>query len=207
MTRGKFITLEGGEGVGKTTNLVFIKDYLQQHNISVVVTREPGGTALAEKIRHLLLDKDSEAISEHAELLLIFAARAQHIKHVIEPALAQGNWVLCDRFTDATYAYQGGGRNMRNSTIELLENLVQGNLKPDLTILLDAPVEIGIERARVRGVFDRFESEEISFFDRVRRAYLLQAELHPERIKLIPANQPLVDVQRALIDVIRTFLR
>ncbi|MDD1627064.1 MAG: dTMP kinase [Methylococcaceae bacterium] len=207
MTRGKFITLEGGEGVGKTTNLAFIKDYLQQHNISVVVTREPGGTALAEKIRYLLLDKDSEVISEHAELLLIFAARAQHIKHVIEPALAQGKWVLCDRFTDATYAYQGGGRNMRISTIEWLENLVQGNLKPDLTVLLDAPVEIGIERARVRGAFDRFESEKISFFEHVRRAYLLQAELHPERIKLIQANQPLADVQRALIDIIRTFLR
>jgi len=207
MSRGKFITLEGGEGVGKTTNIAFIKDYLQQHNISVVVTREPGGTALAEKIRHLLLDKDSEAISEHAELLLIFAARAQHIKHVIEPALSQGRWVLCDRFTDATYAYQGGGRNMRISSIEWLENLVQGNLKPDLTVLLDAPVEIGIERARVRGVFDRFESEKISFFESVRRAYLLQAELHPERIKLIQANQPLGDVQRALIDTIRTFLR
>ena len=207
MIRGKFITLEGGEGVGKTTNLMFIKDYLQQHNIPVVVTREPGGTVLAEKIRHLLLDNDSEIISEQAELLLIFAARAQHIKHVIEPALAQGEWVLCDRFTDATYAYQGGGRNMRISTIEWLENLVQGNLRPDLTVLLDAPVEIGIERARERGSFDRFELEKISFFEHVRRAYLLQAELHPERIKLIRANRPLVDVQSALIDVIRTLLR
>jgi len=207
MIRGKFITLEGGEGVGKTTNLAFIKDYLQQHQIPVVVTREPGGTVLAEKIRHLLLDKDSEIISEQAELLLIFAARAQHIKHVIEPALAQGEWVLCDRFTDATYAYQGGGRNMRISTIEWLENLVQGNLRPDLTVLLDAPVEIGIERARERGSFDRFELEKISFFEHVRRAYLLQAELHPERIKLIRANRPLVDVQSALIDVIRTLLR
>lgn len=207
MIRGKFITLEGGEGVGKTTNLAFIRDYLQQHNIPVVVTREPGGTVLAEKIRHLLLDKDSEAISEQAELLLIFAARAQHIKHVIEPALAQGDWVLCDRFTDATYAYQGGGRNMRISTIEWLENLVQGNLRPDLTVLLDAPVEIGIERARERGAFDRFESEKIGFFEHVRRAYLLQVELHPERIKLIKANQPLVDVQRAIVDVICTLLR
>ena len=206
MIRGKFITLEGGEGVGKTTNLAFIKDYLQQHNISVVVTREPGGTILAEKIRHLLLDKHSEAISEHAELLLVFAARAQHIKHVIEPALAQGDWVLCDRFTDATYAYQGGGRNMRISTIEWLENLVQGSLRPDLTLLLDAPVEIGIERAKKRGAFDRFEAEKISFFEQVRRAYLLQAELHPERIKLIKANQPLVDVKRDLIDVIRALL-
>ena len=207
MIRGKFITLEGGEGVGKTTNLAFIKDYLLEHNIPVVVTREPGGTVLAEKIRHLLLDKDSEVISEQAELLLIFAARAQHIKHVIEPALAKGEWVLSDRFTDATYAYQGGGRNMRVSTIEWLENLVQGNLKPDLTLLLDAPVETGIERVRKRGAFDRFESEKISFFEHVRRAYLLQAELYPERIKLIKANQPLADVQRALIDIIRTLLR
>ena len=207
MIRGKFITLEGGEGVGKTTNLTFIRDYLHEHNISVVVTREPGGTVLAEKIRHLLLDKDSEMISEQAELLLIFAARAQHIKHVIEPALAQGEWVLCDRFTDATSAYQGGGRIMRISTIAWLENLVQGNLRPDLTVLLDAPVEVGIERARERGAFDRFESEKISFFEHVRRAYLLQVELHPERIKLIKASQPLVDVQKALIDVIRTLLR
>ena len=151
MIRGKFITLEGGEGVGKTTNLAFIKDYLQAHDIPVVVTREPGGTVLAEKIRNLLLDKHSEAISENAELLLMFAARAQHIKHVIEPALAQGKWVLCDRFTDATYAYQGGGRNMRMGAIEWLENLVQGALRPDLTLLLDAPVEIGIERARENG--------------------------------------------------------
>jgi dTMP kinase len=207
MIRGKFITLEGGEGVGKTTNLAFIKDYLQQYNISVVVTREPGGTILAEKIRHLLLDKHSEEISEHAELLLMFAARAQHIKHVIEPALAQGNWVLCDRFTDATYAYQGGGRNMRISTIEWLENLVQGTLRPNLTLLLDAPVEIGIERAKKRGAFDRFEAEKISFFEHVRRAYLLQAELHPERIKVIKANQSLVDVQRTIVDVICTLLR
>ena len=207
MIRGKFITLEGGEGVGKTTNLAFIKGYLQEHNVPVVVTREPGGTVLAEKIRHLLLDNDSETISEPAELLLIFAARAQHIKHVIEPALAQGAWVLCDRFTDATYAYQGGGRNMRVSTIEWLENLVQGSLRPDLTLLLDAPVEIGLERAQKRAAFDRFESEKISFFEQVRRAYLLQLELHPERIKLIKANQPLVDVQSALINVIHPLLR
>ena len=207
MTRGKFITLEGGEGVGKTTNLAFIKKYLQQHDVPVLVTREPGGTVLAEKIRHLLLDKDSEAISEHAELLLVFAARAQHIKHVIEPALTRGEWVLCDRFTDATYAYQGGGRNMRISTIEWLENLVQGTLRPDLTLLLDAPVDVGMERTRKRGAFDRFESEKISFFEHVRRAYLLQAELNPQRIKLIKANQPLIDVQRAIVDEMCILLR
>ena len=207
MPKGKFITLEGGEGVGKTTNLAFIKDYLVQHNITVVVTREPGGTPLAEKLRQLLLDKNSEAISDKAELLMIFAARSQHIKHVIEPALARGDWVLCDRFTDATYAYQGGGRNMRVSTIAWLENLVQGNLKPDLTLLFDAPVELGMERARNRSIFDRFESEKISFFEQVRRAYLLQAELYPERIKVIKANQPLLEVQRTLINAISTFLR
>jgi dTMP kinase len=206
MIRGKFITLEGVEGVGKTTNLVFIKDYLEQHNISVVVTREPGGTKLAEKIRQLLLDKKSEAISEQAELLMMFAARAQHIKHVIEPALAQGQWVLCDRFTDATYAYQGGGRGMKISTIKQLEDLVQGSLRPDLTLLLDAPVEIGMARVRGRGALDRFELEKISFFESVRRAYLLQAELNPERIKLIKANQALIDVQRAIADIIRTSL-
>ncbi len=207
MIRGKFITLEGGEGVGKTTNLKFIKHYLEQHNISVVTTREPGGTTLAEKIRQLLLDNDSEAVSETAELLLIFAARAQHIKHVIEPALAEGTWVICDRFTDATYAYQGGGRNMRISTIESLENWVQGTLRPDLTILLDAPVEIGLERARLRSAFDRFESEKTNFFEQVRRAYLLQLELNPQRIKLIKANQPLIDVQKALIDLIQPLLK
>ncbi|MCX7082850.1 MAG: dTMP kinase [Methylococcales bacterium] len=207
MIRGKFITLEGGEGVGKTTNLKFIKHYLEQHNIPVVTTREPGGTPLAEKIRQLLLDNDSEAVSETAELLLIFAARAQHIKHVIEPALAEGTWVICDRFTDATYAYQGGGRNMRVSTIESLENWVQGTLRPDLTILLDAPVEIGLERARLRSAFDRFESEKTNFFEQVRRAYLLQLELNPQRIKLIKANQPLIDVQKALIDLIQPLLK
>ena len=207
MIRGKFITLEGGEGVGKTTNQQFIKSYLEEHGVSVVITREPGGTVLAEKIRQLLLDKDSEAVSEIAELLLIFAARAQHIKHVIEPALAQGFWVICDRFTDATYAYQGGGRNMRISTIETLENWVQGSLKPDLTLLLDAPIEIGLERARLRSSFDRFESEKTHFFEHVRRAYLLQLELNPQRIKLIKANQPLIDVQKALIDMLQPLLK
>ncbi|MBF6647677.1 dTMP kinase [Methylobacter sp. BlB1] len=207
MTRGKFITLEGGEGVGKTTNLSFISSYLQNHGIDVIVTREPGGTRLAEKIRELLLDSNNESISESAELLLMFAARAQHIKHVIEPALSQGKWVLCDRFTDATYAYQGGGRNMNISTIEWLENLVQDTLRPDLTLLLDAPVEVGIERAKDRGQLDRFESEKIDFFERVRQAYLRQAELYPERIKLIKADQPLSDVQNKLIDMLRPLIR
>lgn len=207
MKYGKFITLEGGEGVGKSTNLAFIKTHLEQHAIPVVVTREPGGTYLAEKIRTLLLDSESEKLTETAELLLMFAARSQHIKHVIEPALAAGNWVLCDRFTDASYAYQGGGRNMKASAIEWLEHFVQGALRPDLTLLLDAPVDVGIERARQRGQFDRFEMEQNIFFERVRRAYLLQMELNPERIKLIKANQPLGDVQRSIADALRVFLR
>jgi dTMP kinase len=207
VTRGKFITLEGGEGVGKTTNLSFISSYLQNHGIDIIVTREPGGTRLAEKIRELLLDSNNESISESAELLLMFAARAQHIKHVIEPALSQGKWVLCDRFTDATYAYQGGGRNMNINTIEWLENLVQDTLRPDLTLLLDAPVEVGIERAKDRGQLDRFESEKIDFFERVRQAYLRQAELYPERIKLIKADQPLSDVQNKLIDMLKPLIR
>jgi dTMP kinase len=205
MKRGKFITLEGGEGVGKTTNLTFIKDYLQQQNITVTVTREPGGTALAEKIRHLVLDIDGESIAETTELLLMFAARAQHIQHVIEPALAQGNWVLCDRFTDATYAYQGGGRKVSIATIALLERLVQGDLRPDLTLLLDAPIEIGMERAQKRGAFDRFEAEKISFFTGVRDMYLSRAAEQPNRIKVIQANQPLADVQKDILATMQQF--
>jgi dTMP kinase len=205
-TRGKFITLEGSEGVGKSTNLAFIADYLRRHLISVEVTREPGGTGLAEKIRALLLDKNDEPMTETAELLLVFAARSQHIRHVIEPALAQGRWVLCDRFTDATYAYQGGGRNMSYSTIGWLEALVQGHLRPDLTLLLDAPIEIGMARAKARGISDRFEEEKTCFFEKIRNAYLRQAELHPDRIKLIAADQPLHQVQTAIISAIEPLL-
>lgn len=205
MNRAKFITLEGGEGVGKTTNISFIKAYLQQQQIPVTVTREPGGTALAEKIRQLVLDVDGESIAETSELLLMFAARAQHIQHVIAPALAQGHWVLCDRFTDATYAYQGGGRNLSMNTIALLEQLVQGDLRPDLTLLLDAPTEIGMERAQKRGTFDRFEAEKISFFTRVRDMYLSRAAEQPERIKVIQAHQPLAAVQAEIVEVMQQF--
>jgi dTMP kinase len=206
MIRGKFITLEGGEGVGKSTNLSFIADYLQTHHIPLVVTREPGGTVIAEHIRAILLDSEKEEFSEQTELLLMFAARSQHIKHVIRPALNQGKWVLCDRFTDATYAYQGGGRRMDINTIASLEQLVQGTLRPDLTFLLDAPVEVGMRRAKERGKLDRFEQEKISFFEAVRRAYLLQAELNPQRIKVINANQSLVDVQRGILEALQKAL-
>jgi dTMP kinase len=196
MKKGRFITLEGGEGVGKTTNLSFIREYLTIQGISVVVTREPGGTPLAEKLRHLLLENQGEAISEKTEILLMFAARSQHITNVIQPALARGDWVLCDRFTDATYAYQGGGRNIDTNIIAWLERFVQAELKPDLTLLFDAPVELGMQRAKKRGALDRFESEQLSFFNKVRTAYLEQAQQHFERIKIIDASQSLEKVQQ-----------
>lgn len=195
MKPGRFITLEGSEGVGKSTNLKFVKELLIEMRIDAVVTREPGGTELAEQIRHLLLTKHHESITADAELLLMFAARAQHIHHVIAPALNRGDWVLCDRFTDATFAYQGGGRGMNTQTIAWLERTVQGDLRPDLTLLFDAPVEIGMQRAQNRGLLDRFESERIEFFQRVRHTYLQRAELRPERYAVIDAALPLPEVQ------------
>ncbi|WP_040578484.1 dTMP kinase [Methylomicrobium album] len=208
MTRGKFITLEGGEGVGKSTNLIFLQDYLKHRRISAVVTREPGGTPLAEKLREVLLAHGSESIAPTTELLLMFAARAQHIRHVIEPALARGEWVLCDRFTDATYAYQGGARHMDCAAIAWLENLVQGSLRPDLTLLLDAPAEIGLARAKGRrSEPDRFETEKRRFFEDVRQAYLRLAALHPERIRLIAADRPLPEVQADLAASLSALLK
>lgn len=198
MKKGRFITLEGGEGVGKTTNMNFIAERLQEKGIAVVKTREPGGTPLAEKIRNVLLEHQDEAVDPNAELLLMFAARAQHIRHVIKPALDRGDWVLCDRFTDATYAYQGGGRGMPMATIAWLEQLVQGDLRPDLTLLLDAPVQTGMSRARQRSAPDRFEQEKQAFFEKVRQSYLNLAKLHPERFAVIDASQPLAAVQQAI---------
>lgn len=204
MTYGKFITLEGGEGVGKSTNLLFIKQLLENLGIVVTLTREPGGTALAEKIRCLLLEKGTERITPTAELLMMFAARSQHIEHVITPALQQGQWVLCDRFTDATYAYQGGGRRMDMQTIGWLEQLVQNALRPDLTLLLDAPVATGMARAKHRGPLDRFESEQLAFFERVRETYLQRAALDEQRYRVIDASLPLANVQAEIAKVIST---
>lgn len=203
---GRFITLEGGEGVGKTTNVAYIQVLLEEHEIPVLLTREPGGTVLAESIRQLLLDKEQEAIAEQTELLMMFAARAQHIKHVIHPALDKGTWVLCDRFTDATYAYQGGGRNMDLSTIQWLENFVQADLRPDLTLLLDAPIQLGMQRAAQRGKLDRFESEKVAFFEKVREAYLSIAEQQSERVKIIDATQSLESVQSQIKHVLMRHL-
>jgi len=203
MTKGRFITLEGGEGVGKSTNLHFIKDFLLQRDIPVITTREPGGTELAEHIRQLLLNKHQETLMGKAELLLMFAARAQHLKQLILPALAQGQWVVSDRFTDATYAYQGGGRKMDSSSIAWLENFIQRDFRPDLTFLLDAPVETGLKRASARSVPDRFESEKQTFFHNVRQRYLDIARQQPERVKIINANRDLVAVQLQISDCLK----
>ncbi len=206
MTQGKFITLEGGEGVGKSTNIQFIKEFLQARNIPVISTREPGGTPVAEAIRELLLQQHNESFSKQSELLLMFAARAQHLSQVIQPNLKKGIWVLCDRFTDATYAYQGGGRKLDKDTIAWLENLVQGDFRPDLTLLLDAPIEVGLNRAKARSALDRFESEKIIFFEAVRSVYLDRAQQFPERIKIIKANQTLVDVQKDIVKVLKQII-
>lgn len=192
----QFITLEGGEGVGKTTNLAFIEDYLTTRGVDLLRTREPGGTPLGERIRGLLLD--SEGMNSSAELLLVFAARAQHLDEVIRPALAAGRWVLCDRFTDASYAYQGGGRNLDLSVIGFLEQWVQAGLQPDLTLLLDTSIEVGMSRVRDRGVTDRFESEHLEFFEKVRAAYIERADKYPDRIKRIDASGSLGSVQAGI---------
>lgn len=199
MEKAQFITLEGVEGVGKTTNLNLIADFLRKAGKSVVTTREPGGTFIAEKIRALLLDHDNEPLTTETELLLMFSARSQHIEQVINPALKSGKWVVCDRFTDATYAYQGGGRNFSFDHIAWLEKFVQKGLSPDLTILLDLPVSVGLKRAANRSQPDRFESEEQAFFDKVRNVYLKRAEIENERFCLIDASKELQQVQHQII--------
>ncbi|ARU26356.1 dTMP kinase [Cellvibrio sp. PSBB006] len=206
MAYGKFITIEGTEGVGKSTNLAYVHEWLTNRGVDVMVTREPGGTPLAEEIRALLLAKREELVDETAELLLVFAARAQHLQQVIKPALARGAWVLCDRFTDATYAYQGGGRGLDVATIAQLEQLVQGDLRPDLTLVLDIDVELGLQRARQRAELDRFESEAVAFFERVRAAYRALAEAAPARYAVVNAGQPLVAVQQDIDRVLQALL-
>ena len=196
--QGKFITIEGIEGVGKSTNIDFIASYLKSHNINLITTREPGGTELAEKIREILLNPQKEDVPEIAELLLFFAARSFHLNNVIKPALAEGKYVVCDRFTDATVAYQGSGRGFNIDRINLIANWVHKNLKPDVTILLDAPAELGMERAKKRGSKDRMESEQMSFYRRVRKGYLNLAKNEPERFAIIDATQPLAKVQKEI---------
>jgi dTMP kinase len=193
-----FITLEGPEGAGKSTNREYLAERLRAHGIDVVLTREPGGTPLAERIRELLLAPSDEPMNADTELLLVFAARAQHLAEVIRPGLARGAVVLCDRFTDATYAYQGGGRGLSQERIATLENFVQGDLRPDLTLVFDLPVEIGLARATARGRLDRFEQEGRTFFDAVRSTYLERAAASPERYRLVNAALSLSEVQQSL---------
>jgi dTMP kinase len=204
--RGKFITLEGGEGVGKSSNIAFIAELLRQHGKEVVLTREPGGTPLAERIRTLLLDKNETAMCADTELLLMFAARAQHLAEIIVPALHHGKWVLCDRFTDATYAYQGAGRGIANSRIAQLENWVQAELRPDLTVLLDLPVHEGLRRANHRSAPDRFEQERADFFERVRQGYLELARRSPQRYRVIDASPELAVVQQQITKALQPYL-
>lgn len=201
--RGRFITFEGGEGVGKTTNIEFCASWLKQRGVEVVTTREPGGTVIAELIReNLLKAHHSESMDATAELLLMFAARAQHVQALIRPALARGAWVLCDRFTDSTIAYQSFGRGLPLAHIETLKALVQAELEPDRTFLLDAPLSIGMGRARARGATlnestDRFESEQLAFFERVQQGFQWLASQYP-RIQKVDAAQPLAQVQQQL---------
>jgi dTMP kinase len=203
---GKFITLEGIEGAGKTTQLHFIRQLLEARGQPVVTTREPGGTALGEEIRELLLDHRHTGMTADSELLLMFAARAEHLVRHIKPALESGAWVLCDRFTDATYAYQGGGRGVAWERIAALETWVQGPLRPDLTLILDLPVEAGLRRAGSRSEPDRFERETKAFFEAVRAAYLRIARQEPERVQIIDAAPAPARVSARVEQLLQRFL-
>ena len=203
---GKFITIEGIEGAGKTTCIQVVTEVTERQGISAIHTREPGGTDLGEDLRNLLLGHKHTGMSDDAELLMMFAARAQHIAQKIKPALDVGKWVLCDRFTDATYAYQGYGRGIPLQKISDLENWVQGALRPDLTLLMDLPVEVGMERAGKRSAPDRFESEAWDFFERIRKGYLSIAAEQPSRVKVIDASQDLANVQAQIRAAMEAFV-
>jgi dTMP kinase len=206
MRQARFITFEGIEGVGKSTQLLHVSAALEVRGIEHILTREPGGTPLAEKIRSLVLTQQEEALPSSAELLLMFAARAVHLENLIEPSIAAGRWVLCDRFTDATFAYQGGGRGLDANCIRQLQSLVHGGRQPDLTFLLDAPVELALTRARQRNgsaQVDRFESERLEFFVRVRRAYLQRAAAEPQRIAVLDAAQAADEVCARILEILQ----
>ena len=201
--KGKFISIEGIEGAGKSTQLAFIQNYLSEQGKHIVVTREPGGTELGEQIRTLLLTPSTTSMSVNTELLLMFAARAEHIAQVINPALERGDWVISDRFTDATFAYQGGGRGIEQQRINKIADWTLNGLQPDITFLFDLPVDVGQQRvlSRNQGV-DRFEQEKYDFFERIRTCYLDRAQQEPDRIKIIDANQSITDIQKQLIQIL-----
>lgn len=209
--KGKFISLEGGEGAGKTTSQAYISAFLRQQGITVLETREPGGTEVSEAIRGLLLDSRLPTMHTDTELLLIFAARNEHLQRSIIPALQAGVWVVCDRFTDATYAYQGSGRGLSQQRIASLETWVQGSLRPDYTLLFDIEVAIGMQRVRERSqqlgkAVDRFEQESQAFFERIRAAYLNRAQQYPKQYRLIDAGQDLPKVQQQLATILQSIL-
>ena len=201
-----FITVEGIEGAGKSSNIAFAESLLRSHGCDVFLTREPGGTPLGEELRELLLGHKHDGMNDLTELLLMFAARAEHLHRKILPALEEGKWVICDRFTDATYAYQGGGRQLDTSAIATLENLVQGSRRPDLTLLLDLPVETGLARAARRSEPDRFERQKLEFFERVRQAYLEIARQQPARVKVVDASLELDRVQEQISAILTPYL-
>jgi len=200
---GKFITIEGIEGAGKSTQLAFIQKYLAEQGQSLTITREPGGTELGEQIRELLLTPRPQGMAVDTELLLMFAARAEHIEQVINPALERGEWVLSDRFTDATFAYQGGGRGIPQQRITDIADWTLKGLQPDVTLLFDLPVEVGQQRvlSRNEGI-DRFEQEKVDFFQRIKDCYLERAQQDPQRMKIIDANQSIVDIQTQLTTIL-----
>ncbi len=206
VNRGRFITVEGVEGAGKSTHLQFVRDLLASNGIEVVTTREPGGTPLGESLRELLLMHSSDAMCIDAELLLMFAARAEHLNKVIIPALETGKWVLCDRFSDATYAYQGGGRGISIARIKTLEKLVLGKLRPHMTLILDVPLEIAMSRVSARGKKDRFEEEDRAFFQRIRDAYKRLAETYPERCMRIDTSASISETQSRLRQVLVQYM-
>ncbi len=197
-SKGMFLSLEGSEGVGKTTSLNFISEYLESLGHKILLTREPGGTPMAEELRNILLSEREEKVESDTELLLMFAARCQHVNQVIKPALEKGIWVICDRFVDASYAYQGGGRGLGFERIQQLENWCLGGFKPDLTLLLDMSVEEGIARTKKRGKADRFETEKMDFYQKIRDAYLKRAAQDPQRVFIIDAAPAISEVQAAL---------
>lgn len=206
MTKGLFITIEGIEGVGKSTILNFLKEYLSERLIKIVCTREPGGTLIAEEIRNVLLTHHDEIMTAETELLLLFAGRAQHVTQVIKPALERGDWVICDRFTDASFAYQGWGRGLPLQKISALAHWVLDDFSPDITLLLDAPVEVGLQRLVQRGKKDRIEQEDVNFFQRVREGYLALAARFPQRFHIIQADQSLKQVQDQIINVLTPYI-
>lgn len=202
MKSGHFITLEGVEGAGKSTAAKFLVEYLREKNIDFVLTREPGGTEIAEKIRKIVLDHHQEVMHPDTEMLLYFAGRAQHLHQVILPALQRGQWVICDRFTDATYAYQGGGRGLSSEKIAILEQWVQGELRPDYTLLFDIDVKIGLERIKKNRVLDRFEVEHENFFEKIRNCYLARAHKEPERFRIVDANKSFAEVKLKVVEIL-----